>query len=207
MGAPGLDGDRIRIPGPRGLQLFGRAVRATLAGAGAFALCVCVLLGALLQVGVVQCALCDGNVCGPGVEVCPGSALGLGLVIGLLAGFSLMTAVGVSGWEVRRRAEAGTSATPSPLPPRPTALLSPFLAFLGGSSVVLGWLLPMPGFGTCHYGPCVYPYVLSGYPEMLVIGGTAALASAAALFCVHRFGGRGPRTEFGPGARGLRGRG
>ena len=187
IGARELNGDRIRVPGDRWVPELGRPVRVTLVGTGSLALCIFVLLGALFQVGVVQCAICSGNVCGPGVGVRPDSALSLGLTVALLVGASLMVAVGVSGGEVKMRAVASTLGASSRYPPPSVALLPPFLAFFGGGLVALGWLLPMPRFGSCYYGPCVYPYVLTGYPEALVTGDTVAIASSVALLGVLRF--------------------
>lgn len=176
-----MNADRTFVPADRRVAPMDWTTRVVMVGAGSFGLVLIVFLGTILQVGVVQCAVCAGNVCGPGVEVCPDSAVGLGLIVGLLAAASVMIAVGLSGWTVTRRAGATKRSESLPAAPTDLDFLAPLLLFFGWGLLALGLLLPWNVFGTCYYGPCVYAYDLSGYPLVLVVSGTIAIASGAPL--------------------------
>lgn len=143
------------------------------------------MLGAISQVGVRLCAVCSGNQCGPGVEVCPGSLVLLTMFVAVLAGMSFLIAIGLSPRAIA--AVAGGSESPAPGHTEPPfalerEILAPFCSFLGWGLCVLGLLLPWDIFGFCLDGPCEYPYVLIGWPLLLVILGAVLLGAGAIVF-------------------------
>jgi uncharacterized membrane protein len=154
-------------------------------GAGIALLGGTVLLGAIAQVGVSLCAICHGNDCSFGSQVCPGSVLFLALIVAFLMMEALLVALGLSKPEVARwtipPSVTGLERARRVRREKPLNILAPFLAFFGWALMALGLMLPLDIFGSC-VEPCDYPWVLSGYPLLLVIVGAVLLGSGVALF-------------------------
>jgi len=142
-----------------------------------------VWLGATLQPGVVQCAICSGNQCTGSTTICPGTEATVIGVLLVLAMAATIVAVGLSrslvdfftpGKYASLRAQ-GTTA-----PRLSLEFLAPFLAFYGWAIAAWGLMLPLNIFGFCHEA-CVYPYVLQGIPLTLVWIGAPLLVAGAVL--------------------------
>jgi hypothetical protein len=160
-------------------------VQAVILVCGTFLLLALVLTGAAGQAGLQLCAICTGNVCGPGTAVCPGSVAYLEMIVVSLAVASFAIAVGLSESLVARMGGLhGALARNRPGKPAHTiaSLPGPFLLFFGWGLIALGLLLPWDLFGNCRDGPCDYPYVLSEYPVLLVIAGGVCLATGIVFF-------------------------
>jgi hypothetical protein len=169
----------------RSLSATVHRVQVVILVCGSFLLLALVLSGAAGQAGLQLCAICTGNVCGPGTAVCPGSVANLEMIVVSLAVASVAIAVGLSESLVARMGGLhGALARDRPgKPARSVAsLTAPFLVFFGWGLITLGLLLPWDLFGNCIDGPCDYPYVLSGYPALLVFAGGVCLATGIALF-------------------------
>jgi hypothetical protein len=179
-GDPRVNVDRVLAAEGGRVPALDRPARLGLVVAGSIGLVLVVLGGAAAQAGVTQCAVCAGNVCGPGTEVCPGSVALLVFFVALLATACSLIAVGLSGWTARTRAGNTKQSEDRPNSPTDLDLIAPLLLFFGWGLLALGLLLPWDIFGFCHE-PCEYAYVLSGYPLALVIGGAVILTSGAFL--------------------------
>jgi hypothetical protein len=146
-----------------------------------------VLAGAISQAGLVQCAVCHGNVCGPETQVCPGSLAAVGVFIAALAIAAVVVALGLGTqfpfavrWGQRGRPNGVSLNALRPT----TEFLAAFVTFFGWALLAWGLLLPWSVFGTCYYGPCQYPYVLQGIPLDLAVSGAAMIALGGSLMAL-----------------------
>jgi len=176
---------------PRSLRLH----QAMITGLGIIALGVTTFTAAALQVGASLCA-CVGSSC-TGPQVCPNSIVVLSVVVALLMMESLLIALGLSPRALARGAyRLGLYRPPSsPLAASepPLHIAAPFLAFLGWALLALGLMLPLDVFGLCHgQSGCTYPWVLTGYPLLVVLIGFVTLAIGSGLFVIQYLPGSGP---------------
>jgi hypothetical protein len=162
-----------------------RLYQVVITGVGLVLLAGTAFFGAVLQAGVTLCAVCLGRACGPGVQICPGSVLLLAIVVAVLLLESALVAVGLSMRAVARgtirMGVYGVGRANRVKPDPPLSFLAPMFLFFGWSLAALGLMLPLDNFGQC-IEPCDYPWVLSGYPELLVVLGVGLLATGAAIF-------------------------
>ena len=151
---------------------------------GGTLLVACVLLGAISQAGLVMCAVCNGNVCGPGTEVCPDSLAAVGVFLAALSIAAVMLALGLGRPQSASRPgpRSGETTRAGTMDRRTISeFLAPFLTFFGWGVLAWGLLLPWNVFGFCHE-PCVYPYQLQGIPLMLATSGAVMLVLGASVY-------------------------
>jgi len=176
--------DRVVPELPRSLRIH----QAMVTGLGIIALGVTTFTAAALQVGASLCA-CVGSSCS-GPQVCPDSIVVLSVVVALLMMEALLVALGLSPRALARgayRLGLYRPANPPMAEAEPALhIAAPFLAFLGWALLALGLMLPLDIFGICH-GPtaCTYPWVLSGYPLLVVLVGFVTLAIGSGLFVIQ----------------------
>lgn len=180
---------------PRSLRLH----QAMITGLGIIALGVTTFTAAALQVGASLCT-CAGSSC-TGPQVCPDSTVVLAVVVALLMMESLLIALGLSPRALARGAYRLGLYRPTAPPAADSEpalhIAAPFLAFLGWSLLALGLMLPLDIFGICHSNGCTYPWVLSGYPLLVVLVGFVTLAIGSGLFVIQYLpsGDRNPGSE------------
>ncbi|MCI4339289.1 MAG: hypothetical protein L3J68_03035 [Thermoplasmata archaeon] len=109
----------------------------------------------------------------------------LAIVVAVLLLESALVAVGLSTRAVARGTIRvgvfGVGRASAIKPEPPLSFLAPMFLFFGWSLAALGLMLPFDIFGDC-IEPCDYPWVLSGYPELLVILGAGLLATGGVIF-------------------------
>jgi hypothetical protein len=178
-------------PGPRYPPVASlRSLGAIITGFAILTLVLTILVAAAAQVGVKECIVCTGNSCtGTGSSSCPETLIAVVTTGAFLAVESFFVSVGLSlsafanafGWLPKGR-ELGLPKG------RQLALhlAAPTLMFLGWALLVLGLILPFGLFQLCHQA-CGYPYapwMLVGYPLLLVEIGSVVLGAGAVLLAI-----------------------
>jgi len=166
----------------------GREVGVILTGLAIVLLVFTIWVGLVFQVGTQQCVVCSSRVC-DGTAVCPGSVASLVPLGVALAAESLLVSLGLSARAFSGQIAPQKSDAKGPLATGRELFLhiaAPFLVFFGWALVVLGLVLPFDFFEFCHEA-CGYPWtpwVLTGYPLLLVIFGGMSLAAGAVLLAI-----------------------
>ena len=159
-----------------------------LGASGALLLVGLVALGAGSQAGITLCSLGGGSP--PSPLYCPTTypAIFVLLLAFTIPSAMLATAAVTGGDSPRSHSASLDRIVAINSTPKRSALFGPAMTVFFGLGLFLwGLFLPLPEFGLCHGGPCVYPYELQGVPlALVVIGGTLFGVGLTILVSVSR---------------------